>query len=74
MESALPLHYPRFDWIKDSDYAQAFERGMAEQLQEINLIANNPDKPTFENTIVALEQIGDLFKRVNTLVVNVMSL
>ena len=32
-ESPLPLHYPQFDKIKDSDFAPAFDRGMAEQLQ-----------------------------------------
>lgn len=69
-ESTLPLHYPRFDLIKDADYAPAFERGMAEQLQEIDAIVNNPDKPTFENTIIALEQTGNLFARVRAIFFN----
>jgi peptidyl-dipeptidase Dcp len=63
-ESTLPFHYPPFDKIKDSDYAPAFERGMADQLAEIDAIAENPEKPTFDNTIVAMERSGRLYGRV----------
>ncbi len=41
-ESPLPLHYPQFDRIKDSDFAPAFDAGMAQQLKEVEAIANNP--------------------------------
>ena len=51
-ESPLPLHYPQFDKIKDSDFAPAFDAGMAEQLKEIDAIANNTAAPTFDNTII----------------------
>jgi len=61
--SPLPLHYPQFDKIKDSDFAPAFDRGMAEQVSEINAIANNQDAPTFENTILAMEKSGQLLGR-----------
>jgi peptidyl-dipeptidase Dcp len=64
-ESTLPFHYPPFDRIKDSDYAPAFERGMAEQLSETDAIASNPDKPTFENTIEAMERSGRMLTRVS---------
>ena len=57
-ESPLPLHYPQFDKIKDSDFAPAFDAGMAEQLKEMDAIANNPAAPTFENTIIAMEKSG----------------
>ena len=57
-ESNLPLGYPRFDAIRTEHFAPAFERGMAEQRKEIEAIAKNPDKPSFENTIVALERSG----------------
>src|SRR2546426_4334637 len=40
-ESALPYHMPPFDRIKDADYAPAFEKGMADELQEVEKIANN---------------------------------
>ena len=52
--------------IKDEHFAPAFEQGMAENLQEIAAIANNPAVPTFDNTIVALERSGDLLDRVQT--------
>lgn len=62
-KSTLPLQYPHFDQIKDSDFGPAFDRGMAEQLKEIDAIANNKAKPTFENTIIAMEKSGQLLSR-----------
>ena len=62
--SPLPLQAPPFDKIKDTDYQPAIEAGMAQQLQEIRAIADNPQPPTFENTLVALEKSGQLFNRV----------
>jgi len=63
--SSLPLQAPPFDKIKDGDYQPALEAGMAQQRQEVRAIAENPDPPTFENTLVALEKSGQLFNRVN---------
>ena len=65
-ESPLPLHYPQFDKIKDSDFAPAFDAGMAEQLKEMDAIANNPAAPTFENTIIAMEKSGQVLDRATT--------
>ncbi|MGH8215006.1 MAG: M3 family metallopeptidase [Rhodanobacteraceae bacterium] len=65
-ESPLPLHFPQFDKITDSDYAPAFDRGMAEHLSEIQTIANNQAEPTFDNTIVALEKSGQILDRSTT--------
>jgi peptidyl-dipeptidase Dcp len=62
--STLPFHAPPFDKIKDEDYQPAIEAGMAEQLKEVQAIADNPEPPTFENTIVALEKTGQLLQRV----------
>jgi peptidyl-dipeptidase Dcp len=62
--STLPFQAPPFDKIKDSDYQPAIEAGMAEQLAEINRIADSKDAPTFENTIVAMEKTGALLQRV----------
>ena len=62
-ESQLPLHYPRFDQIKDSHFGPAFDRGMAEHLKEVEAIANNPEPATFENTILPLEESGDILSR-----------
>src|SRR5207248_2067458 len=62
-DSVLPYQYPLFDKIKDEDFVPAIEAGMRNQLQEIEPIANNSEKPTFDNTIVALERTGQLFDR-----------
>ncbi len=64
-ESKLPFQAPPFNKIKDSDYKPAIEEGMKQQLAEIQKIADNPAKPTFENTLVALEKSGQLLDRVS---------
>jgi peptidyl-dipeptidase Dcp len=61
--STLPFQAPPFDKIKDEDYQPAIEAGMAEQLTEIQAIADNPAAPTFENTLVAMEKTGLLLQR-----------
>ena len=71
-ESPLPLHYPQFDKIKDSDFAPAFDAGMAEQLKEMDAIANNPAAPTFENTIIAMEKSGQVLDRATTVFFNLV--
>src|SRR5690242_9491787 len=62
-ESSLDFRYPPFDKLRDEHFAPAYEQGMAEQLKEIAPIASNPEPPTFENTIVALEKSGELLGR-----------
>src|SRR5438045_6375181 len=57
-ESTLPYHLPPFDQIKDQHFVPAMEAGMRDQLKEVDAVANNPEKPTFENTVVALERTG----------------
>lgn len=57
-ESKLPYHMPPFDKIRDGDFVPAIETGMQKQLREIDQIANSPEKPTFDNTVVALERSG----------------
>lgn len=61
--SALPLQYPPFDKIKDSDFAPAFDRGMLDNIKEIDAIANNPVAETFDNTILEMERSGQLLRR-----------
>jgi peptidyl-dipeptidase Dcp len=61
--STLPFHAPPFDKIKDEDYQPAIEAGMAEELSEIQAIADSPAPPTFENTLVAMEKTGQLLQR-----------
>jgi len=65
-ESPLPLHFPQFDKITDSDYGPAFDRGMADHLKEIEAIANNDLEPTFDNTIIAMEKSGQILDRATT--------
>jgi peptidyl-dipeptidase Dcp len=62
-ESSLPFRYPPFDRIKTEHFAPAFEQGMAEHRKEIAAIAGNPEAPSFENTIVAMERAGSLLSR-----------
>ena len=71
--STLPFHAPPFDKIKDEDYQPAIEAGMAEQLKEVQAITDNPEPPTFENTIVALEKSGQLLTRVGSVFFGVVS-
>jgi peptidyl-dipeptidase Dcp len=62
--STLPFEAPPFDKIKDEDFQPAIEAGIAQQQGEIEAIANNPQTPTFDNTIVAMEKSGQLLDRV----------
>ncbi len=62
--STLPFQAPPFDRIKDEDFQPAIEAGIAQQEKEIEIIADNPAAPTFENTIVAMEKSGRLLDRV----------
>jgi peptidyl-dipeptidase Dcp len=56
---------PAFDKVKISLFKPALEAAMAENLAEIDKIANNAEPATFENTIVAMEKAGDLLSRVS---------
>jgi peptidyl-dipeptidase Dcp len=71
--SPLPLHYPQFDKITDSDFAPAFDRGMAEQKQEFDAIANSKDAPSFDNTILAMERSGQVLSRASYVFSNLTS-
>ncbi|WP_336977940.1 M3 family metallopeptidase [Altererythrobacter fulvus] len=62
-ESTLPFHAPDFTKFKDEDFRSALEQGIAIQLAEIDAIANNPDAPTFDNTLVAMQRSGQMFLR-----------
>jgi peptidyl-dipeptidase Dcp len=64
-EFDTPYGTPPFDRIVFADYRPAFLAGMEEQGAEIETIANNTEAPTFENTIVALDNSGRLLSRVS---------
>ncbi len=57
---------PPFDKVKVDDLKPGLETGMAQQLAEIDRIANDPAPPTFENTIAAMERTGRTLDRVGT--------
>lgn len=64
-EFDTPYGTPPFDRIEFADYKPAFLKGMEEQTAEIEAIANNTEAPTFENTIVALDNSGRILSRVS---------
>ena len=65
--STLPLGYPHFDQIQDSDFAPALEAGMALHWREVDAILRNPAAPSFANTVEALERAGRLLGRAQNL-------
>lgn len=56
---------PAFDKMNIADLQEATEYAMEKHLEEINAIANNPEAPTFENTLLAMEKAGSLMNRVS---------
>ncbi|WP_197085060.1 M3 family metallopeptidase [Saccharothrix sp. ST-888] len=62
--STLVYELPPFAEIREEHYLPAFERGMADQLAEIAAIVADPEPPSFDNTLVALERSGALLRRV----------
>jgi len=66
-ESPLPYGAPQFDKIQNEHYMPAFEQGIKEGKTEIDAIVANPEEPTFENTIEALEYAGSTFTKAATI-------
>ncbi len=64
---------PPFLDIKDEHYMPAYEQGMKENLEEIDVIVNNPQDPTFANTIEELERTGKLLSKVGRVFSNLAS-
>jgi peptidyl-dipeptidase Dcp len=71
-ESTLPYGAPQFDKIENKHYLPAFEQAFKEGKQEIDAIVNNPDAPTFENTIEALEFAGSKVNSVGSIFYNLL--
>lgn len=63
-EYTTPYEIPPFDKITYDDYIPAFEAGIAQQKANIDSIINNPEAPTFENTILALSMSGMQLEKV----------
>ena len=63
-EFQTPNGVPPFDQIKLEHYEPAFMKGIDEQNDNIQAIIDNPDAPTFENVIVALDNSSPILDRV----------
>jgi peptidyl-dipeptidase Dcp len=61
--SPLYFHAPQFDRVEDSEWQPIIEEAIAIQLAEIEAIANNPNPPTFANTLVEMQRSGQVFSR-----------
>lgn len=73
LEYETPFNVPPFDRIKDEHFKPAFEEALKRHNLEIDSITNNKEEPTFENTIVALENAGSLLNNVSTIFYNLNS-
>ena len=62
-----------FSQIKNEDYLPAIKKGIEIAKTEIDAIVNNPEAPTFENTIVAMEFTGDVLDRASSIFFNLNS-
>jgi peptidyl-dipeptidase Dcp len=62
-----PLGLPAFDKISDDQFAPVFDAALAAHEAEIAAIASNPDKPTIDNTLAALELAGDALGKVSAI-------
>ncbi|MBQ2965973.1 MAG: M3 family metallopeptidase [Bacteroidales bacterium] len=71
-ESTAPFGAPQFDKIRTEHYLPAFEAAIAEAKAEVDAIVANPDEPTFENTIEAMEYSGKTLNTVAGIFYNLM--
>ncbi|MFH6996085.1 M3 family metallopeptidase [Flavobacterium sp. FlaQc-48] len=62
-----------FSQIKIEDYIPSFQEGIALAKAEIDAIVNNPEPPTFENTVVAMDYAGDILDRLSSIFFNLNS-
>lgn len=72
-EFDTPHQTLKFSQYPTSEYLQAMRLAMKEHKKEIENIKNNPEAPTFENTIVALEESGDMLSRIQYCFYNLLS-
>jgi len=66
-ESTLPYLAPRFDLIEDSHYRPAFDEGVRQKRADVSAISQATTAADFNNTILALEQSGQLLTRVTSI-------
>ncbi|HEX9972819.1 MAG TPA: M3 family metallopeptidase [bacterium] len=72
-EWKTPFETPPFDKIKEDHYLPAFEEGMKQHQQEIQTIVGSTETPTFENTVVALDNSGALLTKISNVFDNMKS-
>lgn len=70
-EYETPFQTPPFSLIQTEHYLPAFDKGMAEQVNEVQAIVSNTEDATFDNTILALDRSGQLLERVSAVFFNV---
>lgn len=71
-KSTLPYGAPQFDEIETQHYIPAFKQAIEEGKAEIDAIVNNPDAPSFRNTIEALEYAGETLNRISHIFYNLL--
>ena len=71
-KSALPFGAPQFDKIENQHYIPAFKHAIEEGKAEVDAIVNNPESPTFQNTIEALEYAGETLSRISHIFYNLL--
>lgn len=71
-KSTLPYGAPQFDKIENKHYIPAFKQAIEEGKAEIDAIVNNPEAPSFENTIEALEYAGETLNRISHIFYNLL--
>ena len=72
-EWKTPFGVPPFDRIENRHYLPAFEKAIAAHKAEIDKIAANAEKPTFSNTIEAMDRSGTLLRKVSSVFFGLMS-
>jgi len=72
-EYQTPFQVPPFDKIDTTHYMPAFIEGMKQNMAEIDAIVNNPEKPSFENTILPFDKSGYLLSKVRSVFSNLNS-
>lgn len=68
-----PFNVPPFDKIKDEHFRPAYDEALKQHNVEIDSIVNNSEAPSFENTIVALEEAGSLLNNISRVFFNMNS-
>ncbi len=66
-----PYGIPPFNEIQNEDFLPAIKAGIEQQTKQIDSIVNNPEAPTFENTIVPYELSGGILAKVTGVMYNI---